>query len=299
MINLPDRIRPAEAAAVEALRAAGVSDPQRDARLLMRWALELSAEDYAAAADAPLRESAARRLADGVAARAARRPLSHITGRRSFFGREFRIGPGALDPRPESETLVAAALTHLDRLRAPSPRVLDLGVGSGCLLLSVLAERTAARGLGVDASDAALALAAENARALDLDARAQLARGDWLQGIDARFEAILCNPPYIPVADMAALAPEVRLYEPRAALTDEADGLTAYRRIGPNLARTLAPGGAAFFEMARGADAKVASLFESLGHEVETLADLDGAPRVAVVRPHAAAAAAAAPGAIA
>lgn len=286
-INEGAPLRAAEQAAAARLRAAGVAGAQREARLLLRWALGVTAEGYAAlAASAPLGPEAADKLAAGLEARAARRPLSHVTGARLFWGRSFEAGPDALDPRPESETLVAAALEAL-RARppaAPPARVLDLGVGSGCLLLSVLADAPEARGVGVDAAPAARALAARNARALGLAARVELAAGDWLSREDGaplgRFDLILANPPYIPSAEIESLAPETRLYEPRAALDGGPDGLAPYRDIARDLAGALAPGGVAVFEVGRGQAPAVAAILRAAGHLSETVLDLNGVARV-------------------
>ena len=282
-INAGAALAAAEATAAATLRAAGVADPQREARLLARWATGLSAEAYAAAGAATMSQEAAERLRRGVSARRARQPLSQITGRRLFFGLDFKVTPDTLDPRPESETLVAAALAHLDAIDVAAPRVVDLGVGGGCLLLSVLAERDEASGLGVDRSAAALTVAEENARALGLAARARFALGDWLTGVEERFDALLCNPPYIPAAEMADLAPEVRDWEPRGALTDEGDGLEPYRRLSSAVLSALTSSGRGFFEIGAGAEARVAPLFEAAGCAVEARSDLDGRPRVLIV----------------
>lgn len=272
------------------LSAAGVTDAQRDARWLLRAAMGVSAAGLAAARGAPVPAAAAARFAAMLAAREARRPVSHILGERAFFGRRFRIDGRALDPRPESETLVETALAALPP-EAPA-RVLDLGVGSGCLLLSVLAERPRARGLGVDQSPEALALAAENAALLDdegapaapIGPRLELRRGDWLAGIAERFDLILCNPPYIPESDWAELAPEVRMFEPKAALTPGEDGLAVYRALAPLLAARLRPGGLAAFETGRGQAREVAALLAAAGLSARIHQDLGGVERVASAR---------------
>lgn len=279
--NRPRRVRSVLAGASERLDRAGVSAPQREARLLLRWAASLDpvALSLAEAEDRLLPDDVLDRLEHGVSARAERRPLSHIQGGRWFFGRWFEVTPAVLDPRPESETLVAAALEHL-RPDAPAADILDLGVGSGCLLLSVLAERPAARGLGVDASLPALAVAERNARALGLADRARFAAGNWLDGVSARFDAILCNPPYIPRDEWRRLAPEVRQFEPEAALTPGPDGLAPYRALAPRLAARLKPDGCAFFEVGLGQADAVRALFEAAALSTRTYEDLDGRPRV-------------------
>ena len=285
-MSTPVTVRSALQTATDRLRAVGVPDPQRDARVLLRWAAGWTAAQLAAEPDAPLPVDAAARFETAVAARVERRPVSQIIGRRAFFGRDFIVTENVLDPRPESETLVAAALAHADK-DAPL-RVLDLGVGSGCLLLSALAERPRATGLGIDASAAALAVAARNADQLGLADRVTLRQGDWLDGVAERFDLILCNPPYVTDAEYAALAPEPRLWEPRDALTPPADGrgddgLSVYRALIPRLGDVLAEGGAAFFELGRGQACAVAAIAATAGFKARALADLGGVDRVVAV----------------
>lgn len=266
------------AAAAARLAAAGVEDPARDARLLYRWAAGLSGAALAAGQGEPAGAAELAAFGPAVARRAERVPLAQITGRRAFWGREFRVTADVLDPRPETETLIAAALEG-----PPAARVLDLGTGSGCLLLTLLAEWPGATGLGIDASPAALAVAAGNAADLGLAARAEFRPGDWLTGIGERFDLIAANPPYIPEADLAALAPEVRLHEPRMALTPgtdaSGDGLGAYRAIAPRLSAVLAPGGRFLAEFGAGQGAAVQAIFAAAGHHGILRADLDGRPR--------------------
>ncbi|TVQ57688.1 MAG: peptide chain release factor N(5)-glutamine methyltransferase [Rhodobacteraceae bacterium] len=249
----------AVAAATRRLAAAGVADPARDARLLMRHATGLDAAALSAALDAPLAEDAAARFDAAVARRAARAPLSHVTGAREFWGRRFAVGPEVLDPRPETEILIAWALEG-----PGAARVLDLGVGSGCILLTLLAEWPTATGVGVDASPAALAVAQANAAALGVAARAVLSRGDWCAGVEGRFDLVVANPPYLDAADMAALGPEERA-EPPLALDGGADGLAAYRAIAAGLDRVLAPRGVALVEVGAGQAAAVAAIFRAEG----------------------------------
>jgi release factor glutamine methyltransferase len=257
-----------------ALAAGGIADAGREARLLMRWAAGLDANALTIRAGETLSPEARARFAEGVRRRAARAPLSHVTGARVFWGRSFAVTPDVLDPRPETEILVAWALE-----RGPARRVLDLGVGSGCILLTLLAEWPEARGVGVDASEAALAVAARNAAALGVETRAEFARGDWLSGVSGRFDLIVANPPYLASAEMAALAPEV-LAEPRAALDGGADGLDAYRAIAADLRRALAPDGAAIFEIGPTQADAVQALMAAEGLcEVARLEDFDNRVR--------------------
>lgn len=261
--------------AAGALAAAGVPDAARDARLLMAHAADLPADRIVLhlddGVDAP-RQAAFRRL---VAARLERRPVSQIVGHRLFRGRRFRVTPDVLDPRPETETLVAAALD------GGFLRVLDLGTGSGCILLTLLSERLGASGLGVDVSAAALEVAAANRDDLGLAGRAELAAGSWFAPVSGRFDLIVSNPPYIAADEMPALAPEVRDWEPRVALTPGGDGLDAYRAIVAGLGAHLAPGGRVLFEIGPTQGAAVTALIAAQGLAgIRILPDLDGRDRV-------------------
>ncbi len=194
------------------------------------------------------------------------------------------VGPQVLTPRPDTELVVIAALERLEP--ASAARVLDLGVGSGAILLSVLAERPAAKGLGVDISEEALAVARENAANLGLAGRTALLRGDWTAGLeDDGFDLVVSNPPYIPTADIPTLDPEVRQYEPLAALDGGPDGLEAYRRLAPEILRVLKPGASFVVEIGHDQGAAVSSLFAAAGaDDVELRQDLGGRDRVVVGR---------------
>lgn len=267
----------AEAAREAALRlgAAGIDAPMREARLLLRFASGLEGAALSASMDAPMRREEAARFAAALARRAARTPMAQITGRREFWGRDFIVTPDTLDPRPDSECLIGWALEGV----APD-LVMDLGVGSGCLLLSLLAQWPGARGVGVDASARALAVAQRNAAALGLTARVDLRRGDWLEGVSGRAGLIVANPPYLDADDMAALQPEL-LHEPRMALYGGPDGLEAYRRILARAPDVLAPGGAILLEIgARQADA-VGELLRAAGFaQLALRCDANGRARV-------------------
>ncbi len=210
---------------VATLEAAGVPDAARDARVLLRWCAGLSAAALSARLTEAPGAGECARYAAALAARAARRPVSQIVGGREFWGRAFKVSEAVLDPRPETETLIAAALAR------KATRVLDLGLGSGCILLTLLAEWPEATGLGVERSEAALAVARENAATLGVAERAQLQPGDWWEGVRGRFDLIVSNPPYIPERDVENLSPEVRLWEPFGALAAGPDGLEAYRAL--------------------------------------------------------------------
>jgi len=265
---------------VRTLTAARTPDPARDARVLLRWASGLEAAAFSARLDEPPGPQEAARYSAALAARAARRPVSQIMGRREFWGRDFEVSSDVLDPRPETETLIAAALEGALRDRRSEARVLDLGVGSGCILLTLLAERAECVGVGVDASAEAVEMARRNARRLGVDGRATLVQGDWFAPAPGRFDVVVSNPPYIPDAQFDALEPEVRLWEPTAALLPGGDGLGAYRTLVRGLSDALAPGGRALFEFGAGQERDVSAIFQANGFE--TLAihpDADGRPR--------------------
>lgn len=261
--------------AVARLTAAGLPDAARDARLLMAHALEISADRVMLALHDPLPEAAAMRLEEAVTARLARQPVSQITGQRQFWGRSFRVTRDVLDPRPETETLVAEALA------APFSCILDLGTGSGAILLTLLAERSGATGIATDLSDAALEVARGNAVALGLTDRASFLQGDWFAPVSGRFDLIVSNPPYIAADEMAGLSPEVREWEPHLALTPGGDGLDAYRAIAAGARDHLLPQGRLLVEIGPTQGAAVAALFTAAGlAQARILTDLDNRHRV-------------------
>lgn len=271
--------QPALRAAAARLSAAGVPDAMRDARLLLAHALGLAADRLTLhIGDVPAPEAEARFEAL-VEARAARAPLSHLTGQRLFWGRPFRVTPDVLDPRPETESLVALALAE------PFAQVLDLGTGTGAILLSLLAERPGAKGLGADLSPAALAVAQDNAQALGLTARAGFVLSDWWAQVQGRFDLIVSNPPYIALAEMPALSPEVRDHEPHLALTDGGDGLAAYRAIAAQASAHLVPGGRLIVEIGATQGPEVAAILARSGlADVTIHPDLDGRDRLVAAR---------------
>jgi release factor glutamine methyltransferase len=267
----------AMAAATARLRAAGVADPARDARLLLAHAARVDAARVTLIAPEDLSPEIADRYERLIALRAIRVPVSHLVGERDFYGRRFKISGEVLDPRPETETLIEAALAE------PFSRVLDLGTGSGCILVTLLAERTLATGLGVDISDAACLQASANAVLHRVDDRADICRSDWFSTVKGRFDLIVSNPPYIAQAEMPGLAEEVRRYEPHQALTDGGDGLGAYRRIADRVADHLAPGGRLLVEIGPTQGGAVMTLLAGAGLTgVRPVHDLDGRDRVIV-----------------
>jgi len=269
-------------AARDRLRAAGIDSPVLDARLLLEAATGAGRSDILSDPHRPLTPDQAASLDALLDRRERREPISHILGRRGFWSIMLKVTPDVLAPRPETELLVETALgTFPERARFS---VLDLGVGSGAILLAVLAERPGAKGLGVDVSEEALAVARENAANLGLADRCALLRGDWTTGLDDEaFDLVLSNPPYIPTGDIAGLEPEVREHEPRLALDGGADGLDAYRRLAPEILRVLKPGGRFAVEVGAGQCEPVLALFRAAGAtDLRALKDLSGIDRVAV-----------------
>ena len=257
------------------LAGAGVPDPATDARRLLEYVMRQQAERTGGHASDPPDETALALYRRAVEARAARVPVSRIVGGRAFWKGWFRVTPDVLDPRPETETLVEAAL------RRPFARVLDLGTGSGCIVVSLLAERPEATGVGTDVSDRAVLVAGENALRHGVADRLILPLSDWYADIGGRFDLIVSNPPYIAADEVDGLAPEVRDHDPRAALTDGADGLNAYRAIVAGARDHLTPGGRLMVEIGAGQGSAVSALFRGAGLEnVDVLPDLDGRDRV-------------------
>ncbi len=266
-------------AATRRLAGAGIEGAAGDARRLLAHALGLAPERLTLALQDPLSQAAQATFEALIAARAARQPVAQIVGERLFWGAPFRVTRDTLDPRPETEILVAAAL------EAPFARVLDLGTGTGCILISLLRERAEATGLGVDLSPAALEVAAENAAALGVAARSEFAVSDWFSGVAGLFDLIVSNPPYIAEAEMAGLSPEVRGWEPEGALTPGGDGLAPYRVIAAEARTHLVPGGRIGFEIGPTQGAAVAGMLRAAGFEaVEIRPDLDGRDRTVLAR---------------
>jgi release factor glutamine methyltransferase len=257
-----------------------VESPTIDARLLLEAAAPVSRADILSDPHRGLEAEAEARLEAFVGRRERREPISLILGRKGFWTLMLSVVPGVLTPRPETETILDVVLPAFAPERAFS--VLDLGVGSGAILLSILAERPKAKGLGVDVSEEALAVARDNAAQLGLEPRTALLRSDWTAGLaDASFDLVVSNPPYIPTADIATLQPEVRDHDPRLALDGGPDGLDAYRLIAPEVIRVLRPGGMFAVEVGMGQAADVAALFREAGAEALAVHnDLATRPRV-------------------
>lgn len=262
------------------LEAAGIAGPVIDARLLVEAAAEATRTDIVTDPYRPLTPEQEARLEDYLARRARREPVSHILGRKGFWKIMLQVTPDVLTPRPDTETVVEYVLRDFPEHARWS--VLDLGVGSGAILLSILAERPAARGLGVDISEEALAVARENAANLGLGGRTALMRGDWTFGLgDESFDLVVSNPPYIAEPVIGTLEPEVRDHEPHLALSGGADGLDAYRALAPEILRVLKPGGRFAVEIGYDQKAAVEALFRAAGAQaVVTLRDLGDRDRV-------------------
>ncbi|HHN67804.1 MAG TPA: peptide chain release factor N(5)-glutamine methyltransferase [Thermopetrobacter sp.] len=263
------------------LRGAGIGTATLDARLLLLEALGVSHARLIADPGRPLNAEQARRFDEMVARRLAGEPVTRIIGRTVFCGRAFHVTPAVLDPRPETETLVAAALAAAEAMGGGQLRLVEAGVGCGAVIVSLLAELPAARGIGVDLSSAALRVAGQNARAHGVDGRLSLARGDWLACIAPGVDMVVANPPYIASGEIARLMPEVRDHDPALALDGGADGLAAYRTLAGQAARLLRRGGMALFEVGAGQAAAVAGLLRGAGlGRVRVMDDVAGIERV-------------------
>ena len=262
-------------AAAARLRDAGIEGAERDAQRLADHVLGGAGRLRLFAGDSPDAGQAARFEA-AIAARAGRQPVAQITGTRAFWNHDFRVTRDTLDPRPDTETLVEAALA------LPWRSVLDMGTGTGAILISLLAARPGATGIGSDISAAALDVAQQNAARIGVTA--DFRQADWYQGIEGRFDLIVSNPPYIALDEMAGLALELREWEPALALTDGGDGLSAYRVIAAGAPARLAEGGHVLVEIGAAQAAAVTAIFEESGAVTQVIRDLDGRDRVIKAR---------------
>lgn len=266
------------ARATRALKSVGIDGAGRDARRILAHVLACDPGRLTLVLPEEVTAETITRYDALIARRVAREPVSHLIGTRMFYGREFIVTPDVLDPRPETETLIEAALSH------PFERVLDLGTGSGCILLTLLAETQGAWGLGTDLSPAALDVAVRNRAALGQGDGALLRQSDWYDMVEGSFDLIVSNPPYIAKDEMADLAPELA-HEPRLALTDEGDGLSAYRALAAGAPRHLEPGGRLLVEIGWQQGAAVSALMSAAGlTDVVVVTDLDKRDRVVSAR---------------
>ena len=264
------------------LEAVGLVGPVIDARLLVEAAADATRADIVTDPHRPLTPEQESRLSDYVSRRERREPVSHILGRKGFWKVMLAVNADVLTPRPETEVIVDYVLKQFPEQMAFN--ILDLGVGSGAIILSILAERPAAKGLATDISDEALAVARENAANLGLASRVAFARGDWTAGLaDESFDVIVSNPPYIASDVIETLDPEVKHFDPRLALDGGPDGLDAYRALAPEIMRVLKPGGLFAVEIGYDQKDQVEALFnEAGGSDVWTIKDLSTNDRVVV-----------------
>jgi release factor glutamine methyltransferase len=281
-VTLGDAVTTAAARLAEA----GIAESRREARLLVALAAGLEPGVVLGYPERLLDAAGQASLAALLARRASREPFSRILGRRGFWSLDFEISPDTLDPRPDSETVIEAALAALPDRQAIL-RLVDLGTGTGCLLLALLSELPNATGIGIDLLPGAVAVARRNAAALRLGARANFAVGRWGEALaEKAAHLILCNPPYICSGEIESLAPEVARFEPRVALDGGPDGLGPYRELAEPVRRMLAPQGVAVFEIGAGQAGAVATLMAAAGLRLVAIrSDLAGVERCVVVTP--------------
>jgi release factor glutamine methyltransferase len=272
----------AMAKATAALKSAQIESARVDARVLAGHVL--GPTDQLPSASQELSLGQVEAFDAAIRRRVIGEPVAYITGRKEFFGLDFVVGPGVLVPRPETETLVEEALKDFPESDLPL-RVLDLGTGSGCLLIAFLKNRPAATGVAIERSGEALKWCKRNMLQHYLKDRCELLEADWSERIDSNFDVILANPPYIETGHIAGLSPDVRSFEPLPALDGGLDGLDAYRSLGPILFASLAPDGRAYLEIGQGQHHIVAEVMEAAGLNVARVTpDLAGIPRCVVVR---------------
>jgi release factor glutamine methyltransferase len=268
-----------------ALSAAGFEEPRRHARRLVASALAISRADLFGHPDRAVDEQQIGRIRAMLGRMVKREPLSRILGKREFWGLEFALSAETLDPRPETETVVEAVLRRNPERRAPL-RFLDLGTGTGCLLLTLLAEFPAASGVGIDIAERAVRTAACNAVALGVADRALFVVGDWGAAVSAKFDAVVTNPPYIASGELRLVPREVACYDPWRALDGGEDGLSAYRAIATHLPRLLASNGIFVTEVGIDQAEAVVAVMRTNGLDLDGIEkDLAGIPRCVVARP--------------
>jgi release factor glutamine methyltransferase len=269
----------AAARARAGLATAGIEAAGLEARLLARQVLGCDMTTLIGRPERPITPADARRLDAAVRRRSRGEPLAYILGEREFWSLSLRVSPATLIPRPDTETVVEAAL-RVTADHGGSLRILDLGTGSGCILLALLSERRQAWGVGVDLSADALGIARDNAQRLGLAGRAAFVRADWAAGIAGPFDLVVANPPYIADSEWDTLPTDVRAFEPSLALRGGEDGLDAYRRILPTLSQLLTPDGAALFEVGGATATGLPRLAAEMGLQViEISTDLAGRQR--------------------
>lgn len=276
----PDTLVATWKAAQARLKAARIDSPAIDARLLLEAATGANRVDILTDPYRPVTPEQRDQLDGWIERRLKREPVSRILGRKAFWKIMLNVTPDVLSPRPDTETLLDIALLAFEPHRAFN--IIDLGTGSGAILLALLADRAGATGVGTDVSSEALAVAKENAANLDLDGRATFLRTEWATGFgDHSFDLVVSNPPYIPSDDIDGLDPEVRDHDPRLALDGGPDGLQAYRDLAPEIRRVLRPDGIFAVEIGWDQGEAVKALFEAEGFEgVKVVRDLGDRDRV-------------------
>jgi len=271
-------------AAVGRLYAAGIDTARLDARLLLGDVLQLEPADLVAHPERPLAGPEGERFRELIERRCRHQPVSQLLARREFWGLTFRVTADTLIPRPETEVVVEQALAGIAD-RGQAVRILDLGTGTGCLLLTLLHELPQATGLAIDRSPGALAVARANAEALGLAGRAEFRLGNWTEGLTETFHLIVSNPPYISTTDMDRLVPEVARHEPHLALHGGRDGLDCYRAIAGGLAGVLRPDGRLLLEIGADQSDSVPAVFAAAGLACTARHnDLAGLPRCLVLQ---------------
>lgn len=269
--------------ATQRLKNAAIDTAALDARLLLQHVLELSHENLLLDPDSELTTEQLAQFESLIALRATHKPIAQILGTREFWGLPFKVTEHTLIPRPDSETIITALLSWQTRRGSPL-KMLDLGTGTGCLLLSALSEYPQSTGLGVDISQQSLAVAQENAENLGLLSRVEFKKSDWNCEINGVWDVVLSNPPYIPTADIAGLSPDVARFEPHLALDGGSSGLDCYRAITGFLPKILAEDGVALLEVGAGQAADVSALAAEQGLKVaQAVCDLAGIERCIVI----------------
>lgn len=276
---------------IAAFRAVGIETPALDARRLAVGCLGIDAIDLLREPERPITSDDRSRLSEAAGRRLAREPVSRILGERAFYGLDFEIDPSTLDPRPDTETLVDGVVALVEQGLVPggdAPRILDIGTGSGAILVALLNRLPGATGLGIDISERALAVAARNAARHGVSQRARFQHSAWLEAVEGQFDIVVSNPPYIPSREIAGLDPDVAAFDPIAALDGGADGLDAYRALAAECPRVMVPAGWIAVEVGAGQSCDVAQLLCATlgrpGGSSRIWTDLGGVARCVAVK---------------
>lgn len=282
---MPRSLANALAEAMEKLESQGISSARLDATLLLSHVTGMSRADLFLKGMRDITSHEEQQLGELLQRRLNHEPLAYILSHKEFWSLDFLVTRDTLIPRPDSETLIEASLERMER--AAHVNILDIGTGTGCLLISLLTELPRASGVGLDCSKQALKVAQENARRHGVDERSQFLESHWCDAIDRTFDLIISNPPYIAETDKSALMPDVVQFEPHSALFAGTDGLDAYRELAPQMKHVLAPGGLIVWEVGQGQAKEVGQLLAEQGLWVEQPKnDLAGIPRAVIARKH-------------